>query len=108
MDGLSATANIIVVLDLTAKIATLLFKFSKEVKAAKSDIENLQGELNRLSIILEGGRGLLEILWNMNTTKGITQLNHEGNVRRLTYSHDGNLIASVIDWKAVTRSFSGM
>jgi hypothetical protein len=60
MDGLSAAANVIAVLDLTAKIATLLFQFSKEVKAAKSDIENFQGELDRLSITLEGGQELLE------------------------------------------------
>jgi hypothetical protein len=60
MDCLSVAASIVAVLDLTVKVASLLFQFSEEVKAAKSDIENLQGELDRLSIILEGGRELLE------------------------------------------------
>jgi hypothetical protein len=35
MDGLSVAANIAAVLDLTAKVASLVFQFSKAVKAAK-------------------------------------------------------------------------
>lgn len=60
MDGLGAAANVIAVIDLTAKVASLCFQYSKAVKNAKSDIERLKGELDRLQTTLEGARQLLE------------------------------------------------
>lgn len=60
MEALGSVASVIAVLDLSAKVASLCFQYSKTVKAAKSDIERLQGELDRLKTVLEGARQLLE------------------------------------------------
>jgi len=60
MDGLGSAAGIIAVLDLSAKVASLCFQYSKAVKNAKSDIERLCGELDRLNTTLEGARQLLQ------------------------------------------------
>jgi hypothetical protein len=38
MDGVSAAASAIAVVDVSAKVASLLFQYSKEVKNAKEDI----------------------------------------------------------------------
>ncbi|KAF7892672.1 uncharacterized protein EAF02_000210 [Botrytis sinoallii] len=59
MEGLGAAANIIAVIELSAKIASICLQYSHAVKKAKADIERLQGELDRLKITLEGAQQLL-------------------------------------------------
>ncbi|EXM12294.1 hypothetical protein FOTG_19205 [Fusarium oxysporum f. sp. vasinfectum 25433] len=60
MDGLGSAASVIAVIDLSAKVASLCFQYYSAVNNAKTDIERLHGELDRLETILEGARQLLE------------------------------------------------
>ena len=60
MDGLGSAASVIAVIDLSAKVASLCFQYSTAVKNAKSDIERLRRELDRLKTTLEGTRQLLD------------------------------------------------
>ncbi|KAJ5175634.1 Vegetative incompatibility protein HET-E-1 [Penicillium canariense] len=60
MDGVSAASSVLAVIDLSAKIALLLFRYSQGVKTAKSDIKRLQEELERLNATLDGLRKLLD------------------------------------------------
>ncbi|KAH6900815.1 hypothetical protein B0T10DRAFT_431737 [Thelonectria olida] len=60
MDGLSLAANIIAVVELSAKIASLCVEYSKAVKNAKSDIKRLQNELGSLDVVLLEARKLLD------------------------------------------------
>ncbi|KAK0739040.1 hypothetical protein B0T21DRAFT_307466 [Apiosordaria backusii] len=60
MDGVSAAASIIAVIDLSAKVACLCVQYYSDVKNAKSDIKRLQGELQGLEKTLQGARELLE------------------------------------------------
>ncbi|KAF2183679.1 hypothetical protein K469DRAFT_634847 [Zopfia rhizophila CBS 207.26] len=60
MEGLGATASVIAVINLSAKVALLCFRYSTAVKNAKPDIERLQEEINRLKTTLEGLRQLLK------------------------------------------------
>ncbi|KAK4161938.1 vegetative incompatibility protein HET-E-1 [Cladorrhinum sp. PSN259] len=60
MDGVGAAASIIAVIELSAKVASLGVQYSSAVKNAKSDIERLQVELQRLETTLQGARELLE------------------------------------------------
>ena len=46
MDGLSAAASIIAVIDISAKIASLCFQYSVAVKNAKEDIQRIQKKAN--------------------------------------------------------------
>lgn len=60
MEGLGAAANVITVIELSAKIVSLCLEYSSAVKSAKSDIQRLIDELYTLKITLEGARQLLE------------------------------------------------
>lgn len=60
MDGVSSASSIIAVLDLSAKLITILFQFSKEVKNARPQIERFLSELRALKSTLEGGKKLLD------------------------------------------------
>jgi hypothetical protein len=60
MEGVGAAANIIAVINLSAKVASLCFQYSSAVKNARSDVERLQGELERLETTLQGAQRLLE------------------------------------------------
>lgn len=53
MDGLSALASVIAVIDASVKIASLCFQYSKEVKSAKEDIERLQRKVTDIKNVLE-------------------------------------------------------
>jgi hypothetical protein len=53
-------ASIIAVIDLSAKVALLCFRYYSAVKNARADIERLQLELESLKTVLEGARQLLE------------------------------------------------
>jgi hypothetical protein len=52
MDGLGVAANVIAVVELSAKITSVCIQYSLEVKRAKADIERLGGELNSLTKLL--------------------------------------------------------
>ncbi|WZH40876.1 kinesin light chain 1 [Fusarium acuminatum] len=65
MEGLGVVANIIAVVDLSAKVATLCFQYSKDVSSARADIERLRSQVEHLATALratqrpiEGTRGL--------------------------------------------------
>lgn len=48
MEGLGVAASVIAVVELSAKVASLCFQYSKDVKKAKDDIERLCGEVINL------------------------------------------------------------
>lgn len=60
MDGLSAAASVIAVIQISEDVVSLCSKYLKAVKNAKPDIERLQAELNNLKITLRGAQHLLE------------------------------------------------
>ncbi|RYP40199.1 hypothetical protein DL768_010663 [Monosporascus sp. mg162] len=60
MEGIGAAAGVIALIELSAKVTSLCLQYSSAVKNAKSDIERLQGELDRLQTTLQGARQLLE------------------------------------------------
>lgn len=63
MDGVSAAASVIAVIDISVKVAALCFQYSAAVKDAKKDVERLQqkvvdirnvlGELKQLLVRLD-------------------------------------------------------
>ena len=60
MEAVGSAASIIAVIDLSAKVASLCFQYCSAVKNAPSDVERLQGELERLKTTLQGAQQLLE------------------------------------------------
>lgn len=60
MEGLGIAANVIAVIELSAKVASLCLEYSRDVKRAKSDIQRLLRELGTLKVALEGARQFLE------------------------------------------------
>jgi Fungal N-terminal domain of STAND proteins len=60
MDGLSAAANVIAVVDICAKIASLCFQYSVAVKNAKEDIGRLQRKVNDIKDVLGEVQQLLD------------------------------------------------
>ncbi|KAE8440485.1 hypothetical protein EG329_007429 [Mollisiaceae sp. DMI_Dod_QoI] len=60
MDGLSAAASVIAVIQISEDIVSLCSQYLKAVKNAKSDIVRLQGDLSNLKTVLEGAQKLLE------------------------------------------------
>lgn len=48
MDGLSAAASVLAVVDMSAKVASLLFQYSREVKNAKEDIARVRVQVDSL------------------------------------------------------------
>lgn len=59
MEGLSGAANVIAVVDLSAKVASLCFQYLVAVKDAKEDIKRLQGEVNSIKDVLGAVKQLL-------------------------------------------------
>jgi DNA anti-recombination protein RmuC len=59
MDPLSGAASVIAVIDISAKVASLCFQYSVEVKHAKGDIERLHQKVNDIKNVLEKLRQLL-------------------------------------------------
>jgi chromosome segregation ATPase len=59
MAGIGEAASFIAVINLSAKVASLCFEYSREVAGAKDDIKSLQEELNNLQNILEQLKSLL-------------------------------------------------
>jgi hypothetical protein len=60
MEAVGSAAGIIAIIDLSAKVASLCFQYYSAVKNARSDVERLQGELERLTTTLQGAQRLLE------------------------------------------------
>jgi hypothetical protein len=60
MDGLSAAASVIAVIQISEHVVLLCSRYLQAVKNAKSDIERLHGELSHLRAVLEGARKLLQ------------------------------------------------
>jgi septal ring factor EnvC (AmiA/AmiB activator) len=60
MDGLSGAASVIAVIDISAKVASLCFQYSVEVKHAKGDIERLHRKVNDIKNVLEKLQQLLD------------------------------------------------
>lgn len=60
MDGLSAAASVIAVIQISGTVISLCSQYLTAVKNAKSDIERLQGELRSLETVLEGAQKLVE------------------------------------------------
>jgi hypothetical protein len=60
MEALGGTANIIAVIDLSARIASLCYQYSVAVKDAKTDIERLQREVNLIKDVLGDVQQLLD------------------------------------------------
>jgi hypothetical protein len=60
MDGLSAAASIIAVIQISEDVVSLCSQYLKAVTNANSDIVRLQGELSSLKPVLEGALKLLD------------------------------------------------
>ncbi|KAL1855871.1 hypothetical protein VTK73DRAFT_8451 [Phialemonium thermophilum] len=60
MEALGVAANVIAVVDLSAKVATLCFRYSKQVASARADIQRLQGQVQLLETALQATRRLVE------------------------------------------------
>ncbi|RGP63231.1 kinesin light chain 3 [Fusarium longipes] len=60
MEALGVVANIIAVVDLSTKVATLCFQYSKDVSGARADIERLRSQVEHLANVLRATQRLLE------------------------------------------------
>lgn len=60
MDGLSGAASVVAVVDISAKVASLCFQYSVEVKHAKEDIDRLHRKVKDTKNVLEKFQQLLE------------------------------------------------
>src|SRR5688500_14103086 len=60
MDGLSAAASVIAVIDISAKLLGVLGKYCKDVKDAKGDIQQLIKEVESLHGVLESIQKLID------------------------------------------------
>ena len=60
MDGLSAAASVIAVIDLSAKIISLCLQYSNAVKNSRKDIERLQKKVSTIKNVLGKVEQLLD------------------------------------------------
>jgi hypothetical protein len=60
MEGLGVAANVMAVIDLSAKVATLCFQYSKEVASARADIQRLHAQVKHLGAALQASQRLME------------------------------------------------
>jgi conjugal transfer/entry exclusion protein len=60
MAGIGEAASVIAVIDLSAKVASLCFQYSREVAGAKEEISSLQEELGTLQNVLKQLNNLLD------------------------------------------------
>ena len=60
MEALGVTANVIAVVDLSAKVATLLFQYSTAVAHARADIKRLHEQTQSLERTLQQANRLLK------------------------------------------------
>lgn len=73
MDGLSAAASVIAIVDISAKIASLCYQYSVAVKDAKNDIERVQRKVSDITHIMEKIEQLLDSQdkTRLSTTQGL-------------------------------------
>ncbi|CAG7556414.1 unnamed protein product [Fusarium equiseti] len=60
MEAVGAVANVIAVVDLSAKVATLCYRYSQDVSSARADIERLRRQAEHLQITLNAAKILVE------------------------------------------------
>ena len=60
MDGLSATASVLAVIEVSVKVASLCSQYSVAVKNAENDIQRIQKKVKDIEVILQALKGLLE------------------------------------------------
>ncbi|KAJ0306108.1 hypothetical protein Brms1b_010559 [Colletotrichum noveboracense] len=60
MEGVGVAANVIAVVDLSAKVASLCFQYSKEVAGARADIQRLRTQVEHLETVLRATQRLVE------------------------------------------------
>lgn len=60
MEGLGVAANVMAIIDLSAKVATLCFQYSKEVANARADIQRLHAQVEHLGTALQASQRLME------------------------------------------------
>ncbi|KAJ0335221.1 hypothetical protein COL922a_009554 [Colletotrichum nupharicola] len=60
MEGVGVAANVIAVVDLSAKVASLCFQYSKEVASAQADIQRLRTQVEHLENVLRATQSLVE------------------------------------------------
>lgn len=60
MEGLGVAANVIAVIDLTVKVASLCLQYAKDVKNAADDIHRLHEEVTNLERVTKQVEGLLK------------------------------------------------
>ncbi|KAF4970220.1 hypothetical protein FSARC_2685 [Fusarium sarcochroum] len=60
MEGLGVAANLIAVVDLSTKVATLCFQYSRDVSSARADIQRLRDQVEHLATTLRATRRLVE------------------------------------------------
>jgi hypothetical protein len=53
MDGVSGAASVITIIDISAKVASLCYQYSVEVKHAKGNIKRLRRKVNDNKHVLE-------------------------------------------------------
>lgn len=72
MDGLSGAASVIAVIDVSAKIISLCFQYSKAVKDSRKDIERLQKKVNSIKNVF----GQVEQLLNGRDKTLLSAIDH--------------------------------
>ena len=60
MDGLSAATSVVAVVEMSAKVGSLLFQYAKEVKSAGEDIARVQLQVDSLKNASESVQQLLD------------------------------------------------
>ncbi|KAM0332410.1 hypothetical protein ACHAQA_002690 [Verticillium albo-atrum] len=60
MEGLGVAANIIAVVEISAKVATLCVQYSTAVASARADIARLQTQVSQLGAVLQAAKRLTE------------------------------------------------
>jgi hypothetical protein len=74
MDGLSVAGSVIAIIDISAKITSLCFQYSKSVKDATNDIERVRRKVGDITYILETIKQLLDEQGqtHLSTTHGLS------------------------------------
>ena len=112
MDGLSAAASVIAVIDISARVASLCSQYISAVKNAKEDIQRLQKAVKTIRNILDATKEQLEgpNKTRLSTTHGLTESVQECGVLleeleiqlRPSKTHK---VASRLGWRALKWPF---